>query len=160
MDKETIVNQIDALVRSASKANTTTNNLRKLTRKVADWFADELPNMDLPRRYSISAISSERWGEAYFLDLGAKTESDYWETSSLPCGCLNSSGESYLWGDFHCPGPDLPDREACLTFAADLGSGWLEEVSEMLSKRAGKNESAIRILEATSQAIEESSSNS
>lgn len=149
-----ITQQVEKLIASASRIKSSTQKLQEQTREVAEWLADNLPEGDLPRDYSIGVISSDRWGDGYFLFLESEKDDRDWDSPEEPHGCLNSTGVPYLWGDYNCPGPELPDRKVCLKFAADLKTGWIEEVSAMMSKRADTNESAIQVLQVAGTALE------
>ncbi len=129
---------IDALKRLDRAGNENSKMTEKL--KIAAYEVAERivrvvgESKVLPKAYRVVERSTNLASE-YFLVHKGEYGDEY----------INGLGQ-YLHGDFNCYIPEQT-RKACFRFAADIATGFLGEIADMLEKEAAEQAAASEILE-------------
>ena len=142
-----IINSVKRLERAGAESSRMTKKLKAACEEVAQMIIDKCPAyIELPRKYKVV--------KCQYLDAHMNIDSDDgWDW------CLktsNSSGHTlddrwYVFGVKeigHTPNPSYEgltpaNRETCLKFSKDIAEGLLDEVAELLEKRAEESRRAI-----------------
>lgn len=138
------ITALHRLARAGGEHSRTTQKLKEAAAELAYFIAEELEGIPcgvrLPRNYIVIAVKpNANIGTWYYL----ATADKYGDA----VGYLNGTGE-YLAGDVTCWVPACT-RKAALKFAADIASGWLDELADWLASRSAKDAQATDQLEAT-----------
>jgi len=121
-----LINSLKRLERVGSENSRCTEKLREAVREVADIICDQI---------EVPAYPIE------LLDLPRNYQLTYRKTLCSPGG----------YQDFQMD--EKPDRIACLNFAHDVATGWLDEISDFIQARIEKEKKAVEKLETAKEKL-------
>jgi hypothetical protein len=139
MENNNVINALKRLERAGAEDSRTTEKLRESARSLASEIEGMVPHgVKLPRGYRVISRTCHGGASYDFLVKDYHTETEEYIDSG-------SNFDYYLNGDFDVTIPGQT-RKGVLQFAADIATGWLDEVAAFLEERAKKATEATATL--------------